>query len=72
MNVASKWIPVSKQNNLLGNIMQEIDHFEPGIPWVLAGNKSDLLGDEEQLKKLKERKLKPIAYEQVLCSTCTQ
>jgi len=50
-NVAFKWIP-------------EISQHAPGVPWVLVGNKSDLLEDEETLQRLAEKKLSPIYYEQ--------
>jgi GTPase SAR1 family protein len=51
-NVKSKWLP-------------EIRHHAPGVPFILVGPKSDRRDDEETLDKLREKKLSPIATEQV-------
>jgi len=52
-NVATKWIP-------------EIYHHAPGVPWLLIGNKADLLKDSKILDTLASKGYSPIEYEQAL------
>jgi Ras-related C3 botulinum toxin substrate 1 len=46
-NVKSKWYP-------------EISHHAPGVPFLLIGTKVDLRDDDEQVMRLKDKKLEPI------------
>jgi small GTP-binding protein len=46
-NVRNKWFP-------------EISQHAPGVPFILIGTKTDLRDDEEQVAKLREKKLNPI------------
>ncbi|XP_053924878.1 rho-related GTP-binding protein RhoD isoform X1 [Cuculus canorus] len=52
-NVVTKWYP-------------EVNHFCKGIPVLLVGCKTDLRQDREVLHKLKEGRLEPISYQQLL------
>jgi GTPase SAR1 family protein len=50
-NVYRKWIP-------------ELQHHCPDTPILLCGSKIDLRDDPVMIQKLKERKQKPITYEE--------
>ena len=50
-NVSSKWQP-------------EVAHHCPKTPCLLVGTKLDMREDKDQLKKLEEKKITPITYEQ--------
>jgi small GTP-binding protein len=47
-NVKTKWYP-------------EISHHAPGVPFLLVGTKIDLRDDEDQVQRLREKHLEPIA-----------
>jgi len=47
-NVKNKWHP-------------EISQHAPGVPFLLVGTKIDLRDDDEQVARLKEKKLEPIS-----------
>lgn len=56
----------------------EVRHHCPNTPIILVGTKLDLRDDKQTTDKLKEKKLSPITYPQVLyhfipntCTTCT-
>ena len=53
-NVRAKWYP-------------EVRHHCPQVPIILVGTKLDLREDKETIDKLKEKRLAPITYPQVLC-----
>lgn len=44
----------------------EVRHHCPNTPIILVGTKLDLRDDKDTVEKLKEKKLQPIAYPQVL------
>jgi Ras-related C3 botulinum toxin substrate 1 len=50
-NVKSKWMP-------------ELKEYSNGVPIILCGTKIDLRENEEIFKKLNERDLKPISFDQ--------
>jgi Ras-related C3 botulinum toxin substrate 1 len=50
-NVKAKWIPELKEN-------------APGVPIVLCGTKLDLRENNDVVRKLKEKDMTPISYEQ--------
>jgi len=50
-NVKSKWIP-------------ELKEHSPTVPIILVGTKLDLRENSDMVKKLKERDLAPISYDQ--------
>ncbi len=52
-NVRAKWYP-------------EVRHHCPNVPIILVGTKLDLREDKETIEKLKEKRLAPITYPQVL------
>jgi Ras-related C3 botulinum toxin substrate 1 len=47
-NVASKWYP-------------EISHHAPGVPFLLIGTKVDLRDDDEQVARLRDKRLEPVS-----------
>ena len=48
LNVKTKWIP-------------EIQHYAPGVPFVLVGTKQDLRDDPDVANRLQMRGLQPVA-----------
>lgn len=50
-NVRSKWYP-------------EINHHAPGVPKILVGTKLDLREDQNTIRKLSERRMAPVTYQQ--------
>ena len=50
-NVTDKWAP-------------EVQHYCPGVPIVLCGNKKDLRNNERIIKELEETKQKPVCLEE--------
>lgn len=53
LNIRSKWYP-------------EISHHCPGIPVILCGTKVDLRDDQDTLRRLYDKGLQPITYQQGL------
>lgn len=49
-NVKNKWIP-------------ELQHFTPGIPYILVGTKTDLRNNVDIISILNQRDLQPISYD---------
>jgi Ras-related C3 botulinum toxin substrate 1 len=39
----------------------EISHHAPGVPFLLIGTKIDLRDDDEQVSRLREKRLEPIS-----------
>ena len=52
-NVRAKWYP-------------EVRHHCAQVPIILVGTKLDLREDKESIEKLKEKRLAPITYPQVM------
>ncbi|NXX57181.1 RHOD protein, partial [Scopus umbretta] len=50
-NIPTKWYP-------------EVNHFCKGVPVLLVGCKTDLRQDRAALRKLQERRLEPVSYQQ--------
>lgn len=55
-NVRAKWYP-------------EVRHHCPSTPIILVGTKLDLRDDKNTIEKLRDKKLQPITYPQVQCTT---
>ena len=49
-NIRTKWVP-------------EINHFAPGVNYILVGTKNDLRNNDDIIEMLKERNIVPISYE---------
>jgi len=49
--IRQKWVP-------------ELRHHSPNVPIILVGTKSDLREDEDNLSKLREKRLQPIGTDQ--------
>ncbi len=48
----------------LQQVERLFEHY-PGIPWILVGNKVDLLEDKETLLQYEESRIRPIPFEYV-------
>ncbi len=69
VSIVKPFVPVILELIVCVCVLQwypEVSHHCPNTPIILVGTKLDLRDDKETMEKLKEKRLQPIGYPQVL------